>query len=116
LTAEAYAQEVVRYDEMIDTVLLDLSGGRGRRFNQAQAGLYLKALLAAGYRGGIGVAGGLRPGNLTELLPGLLAICEALSWDAEGGLRDPEDRLDIEVAREYVAQSYALLASESGPA
>lgn len=91
---------------LVDDVLLDVSGGQGRPLDPQIVLPFLRALSDTGL--GLGVAGGLSAANLQSLEP-LLAEFPDLSFDAETGLRDEEDRLDLERVREYVEAGLRLV-------
>lgn len=102
--AEKIAQE---YTELVDYILLDPSGGYGKPFDPRATQVYLETLTSKNIRGGLGVAGGLGPSTLNLLEP-LVRGFPDLSIDAEGKLRNKEDRLDCELARNYVQSALAL--------
>lgn len=90
---------------LVDDLLLDASGGRGRPLDPDAILPFLWELADTGL--GLGVAGGLSAANL-HLLEPLLAELPDLSFDAESRLRDEEDRLDPERVREYVQAGLRL--------
>lgn len=98
------------YGPLIDTVLVDASGGTGRPLEPAVCTQYLRALQKVPNIT-LAVAGGLGPGSL-HLMKDLVECFGELSIDAEGRLRapHPEDRLDIEATQSYVLQAFRLLA------
>ena len=55
------------------------------------------------------VAGGLCADNIEELLSPLLPRWAGVSIDAEGRLRDAEDRLDVGAAGAYLAAAFEVL-------
>jgi len=91
---------------VIDYLLIDPSGGRGKSFNAINTIKSLKPhLLQESY--GIGVAGGLKLDTVSRLIP-VLAKVPYLFWDAEGGLRDLSDNLMINEAIDYLNASFEL--------
>ena len=109
---------------LIDDVLLDPSGGFGRKLDAEELEAYLRAMRKVGYllNGpmprfmntiGYGVAGGLSAKNVNVIAP-LIEKYPALSIDAEGRLRDKNDDLDLTESVTYLhcaADIYARLQS-----
>ena len=89
------------YSDFVDYILLDPSGGEGKAMDTEIARSYLEALGAKDMDIGLGVAGGLSPATL-HLAEPLLKDFPELSIDAEGGLRDGEDRLNVPLTQEYI--------------
>lgn len=90
----------------VTDVLLDASGGRGRKFDLATMQDAVAALQAS-YSGlGVGVAGGFDAAAVRECKP-LFRKFPGLNVDAEGRLRDANDRLDIDKARAFVVETIA---------
>ena len=102
--ADKIAQEYAKY---IDYVLLDPSGGLGRPLDAEVLRGYLRALGVRGLPIGLGVAGGLSASTLHLVAP-LLDEFPNLSIDAEGKLRDEDDRLDISAATAYIKNAFTL--------
>lgn len=103
------AERVSAYENVVDYVLLDPSGGYGVPFDTDKArGAYLEALKAKNLNLGLGVAGGLSPTTLNLIQP-LLSDFPDLSIDAEGRLRDSTDNLDLSVASQYVQGACSLM-------
>lgn len=102
--------KVEDYGPLIDTVLVDGSGGTGKPLDATLCGNYLRALQKVP-NVTLAVAGGLGPCSL-NLLGDLVSCFGELSIDAEGRLRTPhpEDRLDLEATQSYVKQAFRLLA------
>lgn len=98
--------EKYRQAGVIDYLLIDPSGGRGKSFDAKQT---IKMLKPHAHQTdyGIGVAGGLHEKTIMNLVP-VLNKLPYLFWDAEGGLRDSEDNLSINAAIEYLRSSYYL--------
>jgi len=99
--------DLMKYENLIDYVLIDPSGGLGIPFDTERARAYLKAIHAANLNLGLGVAGGLSPTTL-HLVEPLLSDFPDLSWDAEGRLRDEQDNLVLKTSVEYVQKSCGL--------
>lgn len=99
-TPEALRAAVAEYASRgaINAVLLDGSGGRGVALRAATLRPLLRALEGLGI--GLGVAGGL-PDAMADYLE-LRAQFRDLSCDAEGRLRDDDDRLDLGRMRAYL--------------
>lgn len=98
------AKVAKEYDELIDYVLLDPSGGYGKPFNTERARKYLTELKAKKLNAGLGVAGGLSPNTLGLVEP-LTKDFPDLSIDAEGRLRNQNDSLNLNIAEEYIRKA-----------
>ncbi|MFC1686586.1 hypothetical protein ACFLZS_01495 [Patescibacteria group bacterium] len=88
---------------LIDYILLDPSGGQGKRFDLNKTLQTIEVLRELNLP--LVVAGGLRPGNLFELLPGVCSVYPDISIDAEGGLRDnpkTTDDLNLSKVHKYI--------------
>lgn len=99
---------VQKYQEagVIDYLLIDPSGGRGKAFDaQSTIKMLTPHFDQKDYQ--LGVAGGLKCETVNNLIP-VLAKYPFLFWDAEGGLRDTDDSLIINAATEYLEASYEL--------
>ena len=92
------------YTGLFDHALLDLSAGRGEMLEPNWAAQELRKLEASDLNAGLGVAGGLDAETLAIIQP-LIQEFPNLSIDAEGRLRDRDDRLDLEKARKYLEKS-----------
>lgn len=91
---------------MISDVLLDFSGGEGVPIDMERALDFVVVLQQAfPNRLGIGIAGGLDAERVRLIGPVLRE--RRLSIDAESGLRTPDDRLDLEKVRAYLAAALA---------
>ena len=69
----------------------------------------LAAIAEAAPRIGLVVAGGLCADNLDALLSPLLPEWAGVSIDAEGRLRNSDDRLDVGAASAYLTEALKLL-------
>ena len=107
------AQRCAEYAGIVTDVLVDASEGLGLPLDAARSAQYLEALSDAAPDLGLVVAGGLHAGNIDELLSPLLPRWANVSIDAEGRLRDADDRLDIEAAVGYLRAGRELLAIDS---
>lgn len=110
---EQLAARVAEYDEVVEYVLLDPSGGYGKPFDPERARNYLTALQASDIDVGLGVAGGLSPTTL-DLVEPLAREFPRLSIDAEGRLRTPEDHLALNLAGEYLRKAFDMFDVETG--
>lgn len=106
------ARRCAEYDGIVTDVLVDASEGLGRPLDAEGTGRYLGAIASAAPGLGLAAAGGLHAGNVGALLGPLLADWgEVISIDAEGRLRDGEDRLDVGAARMYLDAAVRALAA-----
>jgi phosphoribosylanthranilate isomerase len=104
----ALAERLRAYVGGIDYVLYDMSGGTGQQLDLAEAKRVVEALQLLPF--GVAVAGGLNA-EMVPGLAGLLAVCPQLSWDAQSGLRDADDQLDLKRCQAFLKASFDLLAS-----
>ena len=95
------------YGGLIHYVLLDASMGRKLPLDAEMLRPYLRALAAKQLPIGLVVAGGLGPVTL-DLVQPLVDEFPALCIDAESGLRDKNDDLDVSAAISYRARGDAL--------
>ena len=106
---EELARRCAAYSGLVTDVLVDASEGLGLPLDAARSADYLEAIRAAAPELGLVVAGGLHSGNIAELLSPLLPEWSAVSIDAEGRLRDEDDRLHIAAAVAYLAAATGML-------
>lgn len=108
-----FITRVKKYEGLIDGILLDPSGGRGRPLEPDRLAPLVKELQQYP-RLDIGVAGGLS-GNSMELIRDLADICPYLSIDAEGRLRNPEDdSLALMEVMSYLKAAFDLFYPKEG--
>lgn len=100
------------YRGLVTDVLLDASGGRGLPLDVELERAAVSELLAADLGMGISVAGGLCAEGMPEIAP-LLRDFPCLSIDAEGRLRTPEDDLDLDRVRAYLAAAGGMMGGRS---
>ena len=106
------ARRCAEYDGIITDVLVDASEGLGRSLDAEGTARYLGAIASAAPGLGLVVAGGLYAGNLAALLGPLLADWGGrISIDAEGRLRDGDDRLDTGMAKSYIEVAAQMLTA-----
>jgi hypothetical protein len=94
---------------VIDYVLLDPSGGYGKPMDVQMAEKYLDQIYAKDLhkRFGIGIAGGLCAENVAGIAS-LIKKFPGLCIDAEGKLRDGDDRLSVRSAVNYANKALEL--------
>lgn len=112
------AMTLVRYlepyvgNDAVTHVLFDPSGGLGRRFNPPVAVQALRQLRSAFPQLHLGVAGGLGPDNVDELLRPVWTADANVSIDVEGRIRHSHtDEFDSDKAAQFVSRSLDLAAS-----
>lgn len=96
------------YQDICEYLLIDPSGGLGRAFNPEKGLEYLRGLKAGIKNMSFGIAGGLSPLMLEDLLLPVLAEFPDVSIDAEGRLRGENDQLNVWKAKRFVSASYVL--------
>lgn len=102
-----------RYQECVDYLLLDASGGMGHSLDTELLYAFINNYLfeqAGRYDICLGVAGGLEANTITNLRT-LIKAFPKISWDAEGRLRDASDHLDLFKAENYLSRSLALFST-----
>ena len=107
---DVIARRCAAYEGIITDALIDASEGMGVPLDAARSAEYLSAVAEAAPTLGLVVAGGLHAGNLASLLSPLLPSWSHVSIDAEGRLRDNQDRLSIPESTAYLAAALELLA------
>lgn len=107
-SAQGLAARVADYADLIDFVLIDPSGGKGRPFDAAFADACFREIGNTVPDMGVGVAGGLAADSVDQLRS-LLTPHTDFSIDAEGRLRDAADDLDVAAAIAYVTAAAHLL-------
>ena len=100
---------LTEYRGVVDAILLDSSGGRGKPFDAERARHILLAIRDKMDDIGLGVAGGLGPHSL-DLLEPLLTDFPDINIDAQGRLRNEENELDSRLVRFYIYKASLLLA------
>jgi hypothetical protein len=98
------------YAGLVDYILLDLSAGYGIPLDPQWAVENLKVLQEANLGMGFGVAGGLSASTLDRIAP-LINDFPDLSIDAESLLRDKDDCLDIDQAKDYIGKALRLFGN-----
>jgi hypothetical protein len=110
--ADSRPDEIARrcapYEGIVTDVLVDASEGMGVPLDAQRTIHYLTPIAEAAPSIGLVVAGGLCADNLDALLSPLLPEWAEVSIDAEGRLRDDQDRLSISEALTYLAAGLKL--------
>jgi hypothetical protein len=105
---EELVERLRQYEGIVERVLIDISGGTGRKLDVPATSKRLQALVQSNLDFLIGVAGGLAADSMYDLRQ-LLAVCPKLSWDAEGRLRgDSDEGLDMGSCFRYLTGSSRL--------
>ena len=107
--AGALARRCTEYAGIVTDVLVDASEGLGVPLDAARSAEYLAAIADSAPDLGLVVAGGLCAENIDQLLSPLLPRWAGVGIDAEGRLRDVDDRLDVGAARAYLDAATELL-------
>ena len=102
------AQRCAEYSGIVTDVLVDASEGLGIPLDAARSEHYLDAIASTAPDFGLVVAGGLSADNISDLLSPLLPRWAGVSIDAEGRLRDADDRLDVAAATDYLRAARQL--------
>ena len=115
--AESRPDEIARrcapYKGIVTDVLVDASEGMGVPLDAQRTIRYLTPIAEAAPSMGLVVAGGLCANNVDALLSPLLPEWVQVSIDAEGRLRDSDDRLDVAAAVAYLKAGLELLQPAS---
>ena len=96
------------YNNLVDYILFDASGGRGLELDVDFLLPFIKMFECISEEINLVVAGGLKSNNLSQLKP-LVDIYPNLSIDAESCLRDENDDLVIIKARNYFHEALNIL-------
>ncbi len=110
-TPSELTQAITRFDEeVVSYAWLDGSGGLGKKLDWEKLEPFVKELQGVGI--GVGIAGGLNPDNLEEMLPDILDSYTEISWDAQSGVMDTIDRgiqrFDTNKAKNFLVKSMQL--------
>lgn len=112
MTPNAIADLAVQYSGVIDCLWLDGSSGKGKPLQHSKLLPVIDRVSSMTESVGIGVAGGLNPDNLEELLTPILKEFPNTSWDVESGVQVIDDggrkHFDTDAARRFFAASLAL--------
>ena len=103
------AQRCAPYAGIVTDALVDASEGLGVPLDAARSAEYLAAIADSAPDLGLVVAGGLCAENIDQLLSPLLPRWAGVGIDAEGRLRDRDDRLDIVATVAYLRMAMGLL-------
>ncbi len=96
------------YRGCITEVLIDASSGHGIPLDLQKTEGYLRAIVKKHPTLGIGIAGGL-PGVSLDRLKDLVRAFPFVSIDAESGLRDANDHLEMKSVNDYFVQADKLM-------
>lgn len=106
----AIGQRLRDYREVIDAVIVDMSGGTGKALDAKWTHMTLAAIKEYNSHLDLVVAGGLGPDSL-QPIEALLKDFPDLSWDAQKLLRDKDNNLDPVAVELYLKRSAAMLPS-----
>lgn len=109
---EKLADRTHAYVGMINGILIDASGGKGKLLHPRKALAFLRAIRERDFDIGLGVAGGLCSATLNLVEP-LLAEFSDLSIDAEGKLRTQKDDLDVTMATTYLSRALQMFSKRA---
>jgi hypothetical protein len=98
---------VVRYENLVDHILLDMSGGEGLPLDSEYIELLVSEFSQITNLG-IGAAGGLYAGNVQEKLMDIVNQYSNISFDAEGKLQSETGGLNLNEVRKYLEASVVL--------
>lgn len=101
-TDEELDRCIIEEYSSIDYILIDSSGGRGKKIDTEYASDIYRKLTKHRVNYRVGFAGGLNPNNLEEILYNLnYSIGNYFSFDAESGLRNEFNELDLKKVEEF---------------
>lgn len=115
-TIEEFVEKVQMYRELVDAVLIDQSGGEGKPLDINHS-LYLLRSTRDGLIDNtvsLGIAGGFEPDTLHRL-HSIVREFPTISIDAEGKLRDREDRINLARVRVYLEDGLIILSGKELP-
>lgn len=100
-----FREKILSYESVVDYILIDPSGGRGMELDTEECFSYMNSVRGLNF--GVGIAGGLSPSNVRNIVGDVLD--KYRNWfnvDAEGQLRNKDGKLNIEIASNYVYNVY----------
>ena len=103
------ADRLAPYKGYLTDVLIDASGGKGVDLDVAKATTLARAVRDKCPDLGVGVAGGLQYKTVPDLKP-LLDVFPDLNIDAEGRIRDENDKLDLSKTLSYLSAFQRMTA------
>lgn len=103
------AERIAEYAGVAEYALVDPSGGYGKPMDVSFALETLRYLETKNLDMNFGIAGGLT-GDTLEMIRPIAEKFPEVSIDAEGGLRDSEDHLDLVKVEKYVSGALKLFA------
>lgn len=114
LSAIKYSPELLLgkikdYKQWIDGVLIDFSGGIGKPLDTERAMTIVTLLKGNISTIGVVIAGGISPLTINRIRP-IIEKFPDLGIDAESGLRNQRDFLNTKMAREYIANYFAIIS------
>jgi hypothetical protein len=101
------AERIAEYNGGVEYALIDPSGGYGKPMDVSFALETLRCLNKVDYDMNFGIAGGLN-GDTIEMIRPIVEKFPDVSIDAEGGLRDADDHLDLVKVEKYVSGALKL--------
>jgi phosphoribosylanthranilate isomerase len=104
---EKLLEKIQTYEQVIDCVLFDFSAGKGKRLNTDVARRYISLLKDNDIPLEIAIAGGIDHLNVDMVKP-IVHEYPDVGIDAESGLRNSRDFLDIPKAQAYL-RNYSLM-------
>lgn len=107
-----FRQRLIEYDQHVDAVLIDMSGGAGKSLNPLASQGWLETVRGL-RKFDLGIAGGLGPWTLSLLDP-LIPHFSNLSIDAQGNLQ-AQDGLGPMAVRVYLEDAFYKLAGNELP-
>ncbi|MBI2633130.1 MAG: hypothetical protein HYW78_01945 [Parcubacteria group bacterium] len=102
-----FGKKLNDYRTLIDAVLIDPSGGKGKSFDLHNAYHYIDTVATLYPSLGIGIAGGLCAETVDRIEP-LIERFPYLNIDAQGKLRDENDNLCLADAVNYITRALSL--------
>lgn len=108
---EKLAFKAKDYEHICEYLLVDPSGGLGKPLNTYEGVRYLADLNVNVNEMGFGIAGGLSPTSLVDLVGSIAKVYPNTSIDAEGQLRDGNDDLNVAKAMAFVSKAYDLFGN-----
>lgn len=101
-------EKLKEYEGVVDHILLDQSGGTGKSLDVEYTKRYVERLIGSNQPFGISIAGGLSAESLRGDVLELLKEFPSVSIDAEGRIRDESDKMDLEMAGEYIGAALSI--------
>jgi phosphoribosylanthranilate isomerase len=102
-------QKLKDYEDYIDYIIFDFSGGKGKQLDIGITNKCLSLAKKFNISTSIIIAGGLNDSNIKMVKP-IIEKFPEVGIDAESGLRNSKDFLDINKAQRYLKECFVMVS------